>query len=245
MSGTPSTPSRPSSRKTWLIAIPVVVLLAVVGGPFVYINFIKEDPPERLTLDDAPASDAGSSSTTAAGSEAATDGVEGAWTIGEGSQAGYRVKEVLFGQDTEGVGRTEEVTGSMTIEGTTVTAVEAEVDMASVTSDERNRDGQFRGRIMSTEEFPTATFTLTEPIDFSTLPADGEEIAATATGDLTLRGVTQSVTFEVTAKRSGATIAVNGAIVVDFDDFEIPDASGGPATVGRTGTLELLLVFTR
>ena len=39
--------------RTWVIAVPVLVLLAVVGGPFVYINFIKEDAPERLTFDSA------------------------------------------------------------------------------------------------------------------------------------------------------------------------------------------------
>ena len=38
---------------------------------------------------------------------------------------------------------------------------------------------------------------------------------------------------------------MSGSIRVDFDDFEIPDASGGPAKVGRDGELELLLVFTR
>jgi hypothetical protein len=34
------------------------------------------------------------------------------WSIAAGSQVGYRVVEVLFGQDTEGVGRTDAVTGS-------------------------------------------------------------------------------------------------------------------------------------
>ena len=38
--------------KFWLIAVPVVIVLAVVVGPFVYINFIKEDAPEPLTFDD-------------------------------------------------------------------------------------------------------------------------------------------------------------------------------------------------
>ena len=57
--------------------------------------------------------------------------------------------------------------------------------------------------------------------------------------------MTNQVTFDLTARRNGATIEVNGIIAVDFDDFEIPDASGGPATVGRDGEIELLLVFTR
>jgi hypothetical protein len=53
------------------------------------------------------------------------------------------------------------------------------------------------------------------------------------------------VAFELTAKRTGSRIAVNGAIPVNFDDYEIPDASGGPASVGRNGEVELLLVFAK
>ena len=98
---------------------------------------------------------------------------------------------------------------------------------------------------MDTATHPTATFTLAEPIDLGSVPADLEEVTRTVTGDLTLRGVTNEVTFELTARRNGATIEANGSIAISFDDFEIPDASGGPASVGRDGELELLLVFTR
>jgi polyisoprenoid-binding protein YceI len=238
------------SRRRWLILIPVVALVALVGGPWVYINLIREDAPARLTLDDATtttADDGGSEGTspTTTAAVAAPDGIEGAWSISTGSQAGYRVKEVLFGQDAEAVGRTAGVTGTMQISGTTVTTTEVVVDMTTVASDEDRRDGQFHGRIMDTATFPTATFTLSEPIDLGSVPADGEVVTHTVTGDLTLRGVTNTVTFELTARRNGATIEANGSIAVDFDEFQIPDASGGPASVGRDGELELLLVFTR
>jgi polyisoprenoid-binding protein YceI len=228
-----------------LIAIPVAVLLAVVVGPFVYINVIRDDPPERLTLEDATSST--STSTTADADPAASaDGIDGSWTVaGEGNTAGYRVKEVLFGQDAEAVGRTSVVTGSLDASGTTISAVEVVVDMTTIESGESRRDGQFNGRIMSVDEFPTATFTLTEPIELDSLPADGEAISVEATGELTLRGVTQAVTVTLDAVLRGSTIVVNGTIPIDFDDYEIPDASGGPASVGRDGELELLVVFSR
>ena len=38
---------------------------------------------------------------------------DGTWVIGSGSAVGYRVVEVLFGQDTEGVGRTDQITGQL------------------------------------------------------------------------------------------------------------------------------------
>lgn len=230
-------------HRTKLIVAVVVALLAVVGGPFVYINFIKEDPPERLTLDDAPAASGGDTSTTADGGSA--EGIDGTWTIGGDSVAGYRVPETLFGQGTEAVGRTSDVSGTMVIDGTTVSAVDVEVDMTTIESDEDKRDGQFQGRIMDTEQFPTATFTLTQPIELGSLPDEGVKVTASAVGDLTIRGVTKSITIELTAVRQDGGLVVDGNIELSFDDFEIPDASNQVAKVGRTGELELLLVFAR
>lgn len=232
-------------RTRWIVLAVAAVLAVVVVGPWVYINVIRDDPPERLTLDDATTTSDGDGSSSTDTTGGVAEGIEGRWTVGEGSQAGYRVKEVLFGQDAEAVGRTPDVTGTMEIAGTTVTSVEITVDMATVASGESMRDGQFRGRIMATSEFPTATFRLTSPVELGTVPADGVEVTHAVTGELTLRGVTREVTFDLTARRNGATIEANGTIAVSFDDFEIPDASGGPAQVGRDGEVELLVVFTR
>ena len=167
------------------------------------------------------------------------------WNISTDSTLGYRVSEVLGGVDTEGAGRTNQVTGTLTIAGTSATAAEFTVQMATITSDSDRRDGQFNDRIMSTSEFPTSTFVLTAPIDFGTIPAEGEAITATATGDLTLRGVTNSVTFEVTAQLEGGRIGVLGSIPIAFSDYEIPDPSNGIATVKDNGLLEFVLVFDK
>lgn len=237
-----SLPPFARSRRFWLIAVPVALFVAVVLGPWLYINVIREDPPDRLSFDDVTTTTTGAADTTDPG---VTSGIEGRWTLSGDSQAGYRVKEVLFGQDAEAVGRTSEVTGTLEVTDTAVTAAEVSVDMASVTSPESRRDGQFRGRIMDVSTYPTATFSLGEPIDLGTVPTEGEERTFEATGNLTLRGVTRSVTFALAARLEGGSIQVSGSIRVDFDDFEIPDASGGPAKVGRDGELELLLVFTR
>jgi polyisoprenoid-binding protein YceI len=228
----------------WIIAVPVVIVVGLVVGPFVYINFIQEDPPERLEFSDTTATSGSDSDTTSGGTGATEAAVfSGSWTVTDGSEAGYRVGEVLFGQDTEAVGRTSDVTGSLTIEDTTITAADFEVDMTTVTSDEDRRDGQFQGRIMDTANFPTATFVLTEPIDVGKVPADLEEVTVTATGDLTLRGTTQSVTFELSGRVNGDNIEINGAIPITFADFGIPDATFGPATVQDHGEIEFLLVL--
>jgi hypothetical protein len=42
-------------RYRWLlIGLGVVILLPVVGT-FLYLNVLRDDPPERLSLDDVPA----------------------------------------------------------------------------------------------------------------------------------------------------------------------------------------------
>jgi polyisoprenoid-binding protein YceI len=224
--------------RTWLIAIPIAVLLVGVVGPWVYINFIKDDPPERLSFDDVPSD----TSSTQSG-ESARDSIEGSWSVAAGSQAGYRVKEILFGQDTEAVGRTQAVTGTLAIDGTTVTTAEFTVDLTTVTSDESRRDNQFQGRIMDTATFPTATFVLTQPIELDAVPANLEEITAPAVGDLMLRGVTHEVTFDVVARRDGAQFQVDASIPIVFDDYDIPEPSFGPAQVGDDGEIEVLLLF--
>lgn len=227
------------SKLRWLaVAVGVVAVLAV-AGPWVYIRWIEGDPPDRLTLADATST----SSTSAAIGSSTRAGIEGTWSVTSGSQAGYRVKEVLFGQDAEAVGRTSDVSGTMTISDTAVTAGSFTVDLTTVSSDQSRRDGQFHNRIMETSQFPKATFTLTEPIDLRGTPAEGAELKASATGDLTVHGVTRSVTFDVSAKRSAGTIAVNGSIPVTFADYDIGDPSFGPATVQDRGEIEFLLVL--
>ncbi len=171
--------------------------------------------------------------------------IDGTWNATNESQLGYRVVEVLFGVDTEGVGRTNDITGSLTIAGTTVTEADFEVDMATVESDDSRRDGQFRGRIMTVSEFPTSDFVLTEPIELGRIPDPGEQITTEATGDLTLRGVTNEVTFEVTAQLQNDRIGVLGAIPIVFADYEIANPSISGISTEDNGLLEFVLVFER
>jgi len=236
----PEAPKRPFFRRksTYLIGIPVILVLLFVGGPFVYINFIEGDAPPPLRL-----SDATSSTRKGATTEPAT--LDGTWNVAPGTEVGYRVKEILFGQSNEAAGRTSDVTGSLTLAGPTVSAASFTADMKTVKSNEGVRDDQFRSRIMNTSQFPTATFTLTKPIRLAAIPADGKEITADATGDLMLHGTTKSVTFPVKALRQGSTISVNGSIPINFPDWGIPNPSGGPASVGDNGEMEFLIVFAK
>jgi polyisoprenoid-binding protein YceI len=242
------------------IAAPVAAVVLVTGGTWLYINVIRKDPPAPLTLDSGvlagdPTSTTGAASTattgsvdstvTTAASTASSSGVDGTWKVSTGSQAGYRVKEVLFGQSAEAVGRTEAVTGEISVAGTKVASGSFSVDMTTVASSESRRDSQFRGRIMDVSSYPTSTFKLTQPIMLASVPADGVKVEVKATGDLTLHGTTKSVTITLAAQRAGATLKVAGSVPIVFADWGISNPSGGPATTEDHGSLEFLLVLAR
>jgi polyisoprenoid-binding protein YceI len=267
MNGVPKEDRTVTRSKKILLGIGGALLalaILAIGGTWVYISVIKDEPPAKLSFESEDASSttvaaasAGSSATTAAANGAATTAgdssgsadssgsIDGDWTASDQSQLGYRVKEVLFGQSTEGVGRTNAITGSLTIDGTTVQKGDFTVDMTTVQSDSGNRDNQFQGRIMDTSKFPTSNFTLTQPIDLGSVPAEGQTVSAKATGDLTLRGTTKPVTFDVQARLKDGRIEVNGSIPIVFADYNIPNPSFGPASTADNGTLEFLLVFTK
>ena len=46
-------------------------------------------------------------------------------------------------------------------------------------------------------------------------------------------------------QRKGGDINVNGEIPIVFSDYGIDNPSGGPASVGDSGTLEFLVVFNK
>ena len=117
--------------------------------------------------------------------------------------------------------------------------------MENIVSNDSIRDGQFRGRIMDVSNFPTANFGTTEPIDFGTLPADGEQVTATANGELTLKGVTQVVTVEITAQASGTGIGVLGNIPITFTDYGIDNPSKPGVSLEDEGVVEFVLVVER
>lgn len=235
-----------SSARRFLI-LGVGALALAVAAAFVYMNFIRGDAPPEFEL--STSTDDANTDGPADESQALTaENISGSWLVAEGSQAGYRVVEDFVGgiQNFEAVGRTSEVSGSMTIDGTTASDVSITVDIASITSDSTKRDGQFSGPVMSADEFPTATFTLDDAIDFGSVPGDGTPVVVTGTGQLTLRGQTKQVNVAIDAQIVGPNIEVVGSTPIAFADFGIANPSiDGVLSIQDTGTVEFQLSFAR
>jgi len=271
----PDEEAETSSRRwlKWTLIGGVAAVVLFFGGIFVYANFINDSPDalDGTDLSDAlgdSVSTTGSSleSITSVSSDPlptettpSTDPVpsseapvdvelasfDGDWVPTTASEFGYRVDEVLAGINSVAVGRSNEIEGLLTINGTTATVVDITVQIENISSDDSLRDEQFQGRIMNAAEFPTAEFRITEPIDFGRIPIGDEQVTATAIGELTLRGVTNPVTFEVTAQTTDGRIGVLGSIPVAFDGYQIPNPSVGPVRIENDGLVEFVLVFER
>lgn len=142
------------------------------------------------------------------------------YTAGTGSWAGYRVQEELAGiGGTTAVGRSPDITGSITLAGTQLTGADLGVDLTTLASDESMRDGQLGRQGIETDRFPTATFVLTEPIELGAIPAEGTAVNVTAVGDLTLHGVTKNISIPLVAVQQGDIIGVKGSVTFTWGDF--------------------------
>ena len=161
---------------------------------------------------------------------------------------GFRIDEELagFGAKTV-VGRTPGVSGSLELEGTTITTTDILVDMTGLITDSGSRTNAIRNQAIETNAFPEARFVLTGPIELGAIPADGEEVPFDAVGDLTVHGVTRSETISLTAALSGDIIVVFGQLgpilLADYD-IDKPTAAN-VLSVEDNAIMEFQLFLTR
>lgn len=241
-----------SGRKRIVIGAGAIAVLLVVGFAGWWF-VLRDDAPEEANIADAGATlDEASGGDGAAGDRS----VEGEWTVDSsigsfddfsGTWAGYRVDEELEGIGaTTAVGRTPDLSGTMTIAGDEVTAIDVEVDVTTLDSDSDLRDGQLAGRGLETDTFPTATFTLTSPVALPTGVDSGEETAAEVTGDLTIHGVTNEVTVTLDARLADGAAVVVGQAPVKLTDFGIEPPTGMRVlSIGDDATFEFQIFLTR
>ena len=265
----PATAGRRPRR--WLLAGLAILLLALAAGGaagFSYL-FLRPAAPAPVGLASAsPAANAGATApvtsddptddgaAATAGTGDGTGNLEGTWTIdttigslddASGTFVGYRVQEELANVGAAAaVGRTGEVSGSLTLAGTTITAVEVTADVSTLTSDNSMRDGQLRRQALETGTFPTATFVLTEPIELGSLPAEGDVVEAVAVGELTLHGQTKQIELPIEARLEGGVVTVVGSTEIVFADYGIAQPQSFMVlSIDDRGTMELQLHFTK
>ena len=261
-----TSPSTTPRRRAGPLAIAggLIALALVLGAAYgVWYLFLKPAGPAAVadaSLPPIPSSAASTAASSAASPTAASSApagtLDGTWSVDteigsfsdfSGTFVGYRVQEKLanIGANTA-VGRTSNVTGVLTMQGSTITAATISADLTGLKSDDDKRDGQLARQGIQTSLFPTATFTLSTPIDLGSVPADGQAVKATAHGTLTLHGQTKEVDIPVSAKRSGSVVVVTGSLPIVFADYGISKPNSfAVLSIADQGTMEFQVFFSK
>ncbi len=247
-----------SSRTKVLVVLAAVAVLVLGGGLWWYQS---QDAPAKVSLESAKEGVEPSDSRDSSGEGSSTTGLEstvdGSWKVdaetGEfdyetatGSFAGFRIQEELVGVGSnEAVGRTGAVSGTMEISGGEVTSTEVAVELPTITTNESRRDDRVQ-EALQTDQFPTATFELTEPIELGAAAEEGSPVSTQAVGELTVHGVARPVELALDAQLVGETIVVVGTTQATLSEFGVT-APTAPVilSVSDTFTVELQLLFVR
>ena len=171
----------------------------------------------------------------------------GDWTLSERGESfvGYRIDEELanIGAATA-VGRTSDITASLSFDGAAVTAVEIAADLRTLRSDQSFRDGALRTRGLESDTYPFATFRLTEPIPIEQLPVGEDSLALTVAGTLELHGITNPVAIALQGQYVDGLVVVSGSTEIVLTDYEIEAPTGFRVlSIAESGLMEFQIVF--
>jgi polyisoprenoid-binding protein YceI len=191
-------------------AIGAAMLVAACGG---------------TTLSSSTATPSATSATTATATAAAVTASPAAWTVTDKSKATIRVREQLVRVNlpSDAVLTAAGAKGSFELnsDGTFASGSKITFDLTTLSSDERDRDNFIKNDTLQVRQFPTAEFVPTKTSGLTTPLATNGTFTFTLTGNMTIKGKTKEVTFDVTAKRDGsdltATATANPAWT--FGDF--------------------------
>ncbi len=244
-----------NARTLKIVAAAAVVVL-IGAGAFAWNALFGGPEPAAVALSSDTSGTSSPGLGGASGSGTSDGSFDGDWTIDTQSGsfsdftstfAGYRMKEELGGIGANtAVGRTPNVDGSLTVDGTSITAMQVTVDMTTLSSDDHRRDMSIHERGLETDRFPTATFELTQPIDVGSVPGEGKELNLDATGNLTLHGVTKEVTVPIKAQWTGSRIEAVASFTVALADYDItPPVGFLVLSLADHGQVELHLLFEK
>ncbi len=143
--------------------------------------------------------------TTASAGDAALPGTSAGLAVYQidqaQSQASFTIYELLRGSPKNVVGTTSQVAGEVAVDLSdlsTAQAGEILINARTLATDDDRRNGAIRNRILFTDQYEYVSFKPTQVSGLSGSAAPGQAYTFQISGDLTIRDVTQPVTFDVT-----------------------------------------------
>ncbi len=121
--------------------------------------------------------------------------------VGEESEARFIIDELLFGAPKTVIGTTSELSGELTVNAANPSASEIgpiQVDANTFITDNDRRNGAIRRFILQTSRYKFITFTPTAISGMPDAVSIGDEVSFDVSGDLTIRDITNPVSFTVT-----------------------------------------------
>jgi polyisoprenoid-binding protein YceI len=236
--------------------IAIVLALAVAGymafrTPEAASGPITAIPIATTSAVEEPAATAAASVTAEEPAAAPAEGAPTAGLIFEivpgESEARFVIDEVLRGAPTTVVGATDQVAGQIAIDPSDPQSAQVgtiQINARTLATDNDFRNRAIKNAILRTDSFEFITFA---PTAITGLPATvtvGEPVTFQLTGDLTISGATQPVTFDVTVTPLSETeLTGTASAKVLYRDFglSIPD-SPQVDTVADEVRLELQFV---
>ncbi len=221
-------------KKTLWLLLPLLALVSIGGAAFYWMLSGTSAAPLALEARTAEAPAAGSAA------------FDGHWKVVAGpadqaTTAGYRVVEKVAGglaSDTA-TGRTGDVSGSLTVAGTKVTAATFTVNMTTLKSDKSLRDSVLKTVGIQTSTFPTASFTLTSPIALPKITT-GTIYQVNAHGMLRLHGVSRPVSVMLQCQQNESGLVILADVPISMADYSIKAPSiGGVVSVNHHGSFEI------
>ncbi|MCA9985299.1 MAG: YceI family protein [Anaerolineales bacterium] len=141
------------------------------------------------------------------------------------SQVSFEIDEDLVGVRNTVVGVTDQVAGQMAFDITNLTSTQLgiiQINARTLVTDSEFRNRSIRNEILDTNNFEFITFTPTEITELPDSVAVDETVTFLVTGDLTIRDITQSVTFVVTVTVISETeIAGSASTIVSREAFSL------------------------
>lgn len=199
---------------------------AVESPPAAYPAAADESdaPPERP--DDAyPAPAAGDVALETA-AQATLGDTETFVVVSDSSSAQYEVDEEFFNRDVKfvtAIGVTNDINGALVLDlsGPIPTIVDGvfTVDLSTLTSDSNRRDDAIRKDWLESDTFPEASFVAREVAAFPETYTPGSQAAFQLVGDLTIRNITNEVTWDVVAQLDGGTLTATATTFIFMADY--------------------------
>lgn len=245
--------------KRVLMILAAVGVLVVGGGALWFFNTGDTEPSTELTAppvsttaaaatDEAPSdttlADESATEDPATDDPATDDGGDTVYAISSDlSLASFALDEELRGQPTRVVGTTNQVAGEILVnfdDPSQSVLGDVVINARTLETDSSNRNRAVRGPILDTDAFEFITFS---PTSIDGLPTEaGDAFSFTVTGDLTIRDVTTSVTFDIDIESTADGVEGTATAIVLRGDYGLTIPSV-PSVANVSDEVTLTLEF--